>query len=574
MLIFAESLLNKYLIYGGILFLLLVILGLVITFLISKKSDSLFAGKILDSSNSIRVFRLDIQNDRTDYYNASSIRRRRSSSLTNFYNMFPSNERERLIDWVGALLDKDADAPQTLEISVIVHRNRKKYFTLLQVTKIDYANQIIHLESHLLRFMNVSRSKRNNEGFYKFSTQNALSAALKSKPNRGFTCCIKFFRKNTTDSITRLDFVTIKNALVPFINKDRMMIEYGEDEIFVTDFKATIRGQVVQALHMIETEARRRMSVNASIDYLQYTIGIIENKLVNSNLEKIIEESEKLAYTAQEEGVTYLFYEENGEGAQRVSSQNYRTEVERIIYDKRFQYLYRPVYDVGRQRVIGYQSIIKPLDSFFGSIEELKNYAFKTNDDRELFSTLARNSISRFIQQKSEKNHILFFDVTYNEMAFVARTLSHIQGIKETKIVICIREQDFLDLPSMSTDSIIAMVTNLRSNGYAAALRIEDNSDLTLLPKIYETFDYFIIDSNTQISNRSFNSLPIFQNLIENLLKFNKTLVAENMSSWDSVELLVRLGVEIVASEVIGPSDENVLPIAKKTTMKLNKIIE
>lgn len=574
MLIFAESTLNKYLLFGGILFIGILLVLLVISFVISKRNDSIFTGKIQDSSNSIRVFRLDIQNDRTDYYNASSIRRRRCSSLTNFYNMFPSNERERLIDWIGALLDKDSGAPQTLEISVIVHRNRKKYFTLLQVTKIDYANQIIHLESHLLRFMNVSRSRRNNEGFYKFSTQTALSNALREKPNRGFTCCVKFYQKNSTEKISRLDFVTLKNAFVPFISKDRMMIEYGDDEIFITDFKASIRGQVVQALHAIELETRRRMSVNTSVDYIQYSIAIMENKLLDSDLEKIIEEGEKLVLTAREEGLSYLFYEEYGENVQRVSSQNYRTEVERIIYDKRFQYLYRPIYDVGRKRTIGYQSIIKPLDSFFGSIEELKSYAYKTNDDRELFSTLARNAISRFIQQKSEKNHTLFFDVSYNEIAFVARTLSHIQGIKETKVVICIAEKDFLDLPSMSTDSIIAMVTNLRSNGYAAALRIDDYSDLTLLPKIYETFDYFIIESDATISNRSMNRLPIFQNLIENLLKFNKTLVASNMTSWDSVELLVRLGVEIVSSEVIGASDENVLPISKKAKMKLDKINE
>ena len=68
------------------------------------------------------------------------------------------------------------------------------------------------------------------------------------------------------------------------------------------------------------------------------------------------------------------------------------------------------------------------------------------------------------------------------------------------------------------------------------------------------------------------NRLPIFQNLIENLLKFNKILVADNMISWDSVELVVRLGIEIVSSEVISPSDENVLPISKKNILKLEKM--
>ena len=574
MLIFADSNVDKYLLIAGILFLALILIAVVVTFIISKRKDHLFLSKVVDSSNSIRVFRLDIKNDRTDYYNAANIRNRRTSSLTNFYNMFPSSEREKLIDWVGSLLDKDSDAQQTLEISVIVHRNRKKYFTLLQVTKIDYENQIIHLESHLLKFMNVSRSRRNNEGFYKFSTELALSRALKERPNRGFTVVLRFYLKNSTDKISRLDFAHIKNALVPFISNNRMMSEYSEEEIIITDFKSSIRGQVVQAMHMIEAELRRRMSVKSSIEYLAYSAGVIENKLLDSDLEKIIREGEKLSITAQEEGLRYLFYEENGKLITPEHTQNYRTEVERIIYDKRFQYLYRPVYDVGRGKVIGYKAIIKPLDSFFGSIEELKSYAYKTNDDRELFSTLARNSISRFIQQKSEKNHILFFDVSYNETSFVARTLSHIQGIKETKIVVVINEQDFIDLPSMTSESVIAMITNLRSNGYQCALRIKDKSNLTLLPKIYDTFDYFIIDSDAELSGRSLNQLPIFQKLIENLLKFHKILVADNMSSYDSVELLVRLGVEIVSSETIGPSDENVLPIAKKTMMKLDKIID
>lgn len=574
MRIFAESNIDKYLLIGGILLIVLVLFFVVITFIISHHHDTIYSSKVIDSSNSIRVFRLDIKNDRTDYYNAASIRNRRSSTLTNFYNMFPSSERERLIDWVGALFDKDSGAPQTLEISVIVHRNRKKYFTLLQVTKIDYENQIIHLESHLLKFMNVSRSRRNNEGFYKFSNQLALQRALKEKPNRGFTICLRFFSKNSTNKISRLDFVHIKNALVPFISNQRMMSEYNEDEIIIVDFKASIRAQVVQALHVIEAEIRRRMSVKSNVDYLSYSAAIIENKILKGDLQKIIIEGENLSVMAQEEGLKYLFYEENGNFIAPENTQNYRTEVERIIYDKRFQYLYRPIYDVGRSRTIGYKAIIKPLDSFFGSIEELKSYAYKTNDDRELFSTLARNSISRFIQQKAEKSHILFFDVSYNETSFVSRTLSHIQGIKETKVVIVINEQDFIDLPSMTSESVIAMITNLRSNGYNCALRINDESNLTLLPKIYEAFDYFIIDSDAQLSNRSMNQLPIFQKLIENLLKFHKTLLADNMTSWDSVELLVRLGVEIVSSEVIGASDENVLPIAKKTAMKLDKIID
>lgn len=563
-----------YVLYGALILLGVVFIFVVVTMGVSFRVQQKLHEKVLDSSNSIRVFRLDIRNDRTDYFDSTNLQSRRISSLTNFYNMFPSNERERLIEWVGHLLEKDEETPQTLEISIIIRRNKRRYFTLLEVTNVDYENQVIHLESHILRFINVSKSRRNKEGFYKFSTQTSLSASMKEKQNRGHTICIRFFQKHSNEPIPKLQFAMVKNALVPLISSSRLMIEYGIDEILVCDFKASIRSQAVQLIHLIEAEIKRHLAINSSIEDFGYSAGIIDNKLLHSDLEKIIEEGSKLTLAAREENLHYVFFEESGGFNATVDHQNYRTEVERIIYDKRLEYLYRPVYDAERSKTVGYKAIVKPQDSFFGSIEELKSYAYKTSDDKELFTTIARNCISRFIQQKSDKNQILFFDATYNEIPFIARTLSYIQGIKETRVVVVINEEDFDDLPQMSTESVISSLVNLKSRGYAPALRIRDKSELPLHPSIYEAFDYFIIDADESVTSHALRQLPIFQKLIENLLKFRKTIIAENMPSWDSVELVVRLGVSIVSSEVIGPSDQNVLPLNKKTMLKLDRILQ
>ena len=83
-----------------------------------------------------------------------------------------------------------------MEADVLVNRGKNSYFCLLKLLKYDVSVGLIHIESHLLRFitpMNTTAKKRRGAvmGVVKRSQMNQLIS--KDKSLRGFTFAIRFF---------------------------------------------------------------------------------------------------------------------------------------------------------------------------------------------------------------------------------------------------------------------------------------------------------------------------------------------------------------------------------------------
>jgi hypothetical protein len=78
----------------------------------------------------------------------------------------------------------------------------------------------------------------------------------------------------------------------------------------------------------------------------------------------------------------------------------FRSEVERIIYEKRIVYTYRPVFNCEEAQGHGFFARATPLNTSFASIEELKNYAVRAKDDKNLFAAIAKNLIPRFVNER------------------------------------------------------------------------------------------------------------------------------------------------------------------------------
>ena len=59
--------------------------------------------------------------------------------------------------------------------------------------------------------------------------------------------------------------------------------------------------------------------------------------------------------------------------------------------------------------------------------------------------------------------------------------------------------------------------------------------------------------------------------LIEALLRYNRPIIASDLESWQSVELIIESGITYISTDVISPSNDMLLPIEKK---KLEKVIQ
>lgn len=568
-----EMSLENILILSGVALLGVVLIVLIISFILSQTSSKRYKNDIYETSNSLRVFIIDAKNDRVRYFNRSRLQRKKTSTITAFYNQFPANERDKIITWVGDLLDDTPNTPKYLEISVLINFNKKSYFSLLQVTKVDHAKDIIYLESYILKYMYATKTK--NIKVRKFLSREKFIACLNAYHQpKGVTFAIDFFNKRTLEEeIPHLLFSQIKNVLVPYITPYRPMIEHGDNKLIISDLKISQRTNMLAFINTLRNEINRLLMISSETDTVGFSFGVAENKYFYNSTDSLIDSVVELSQVAKEDGKDFLIFEEGKKINPEGDVLHYRTEVERIIQDKKIRYTYQPIYNAAKSRMLGYQAHFEPLDSLFDSIDELKAYAIRTEDDKELFATIARNSISRFIQQRDGVSLKLFFPLSINEIGYVNRTFSHISSIKDANIVLIFSEPEILDLSTDAMDSTIQLIKTFKSKGYEVALLIDEN-EAALPSSAYEIFDFFMLSVSAHITNRKLQNrqLPSFQALIEKLLRYNRPILAIDIPTWSLVEYVIKLGIDIVSSDAIAPGDENILPLNKKSITKLKNM--
>lgn len=546
---------------------------LIISLFAYRKGERKYRRSIGGLSNSLRVYVVDVKNDKVRYFNRSNLRKRRSSSITDFYNQFPAAERDRLINWIAELIDDPEKAGKSLEINVLSRRSRRSFFSVLDVQKVDQAAQVIHLESYILPYISERRSRK---GALSFSSREAFSqAVMKSAALKGVTFALDFFGRKMRyagNAFPRVIFSQVKDILSSYLTPTRLMLETSPHEIVVAALKATSRAKALQVISSVREAVNRHLLVSSFADEVGFSVGVVENRFFPNEPDKLIENALYVARLAHEEASEQILWYEKGMNASLPGDYTYRTEVERIIRDKKLAYTYRLIYDAARLRPFGYLSRARPVGTVFETLGELKDYAVRTEDDRALFGTIAKNVISTFISESYDADLRLFFPIRFAEKNNVMRTLPHIAKIKETRVVLVLEEEELSDIVVNRDEIIVSDVRSLKVKGYEVALVLDD-SELTLTPRVYELFDYYIIGGyltrNVKTDARARLRL---HGLIEKLLPFQRPIIASDLANWSDVELIVKLGVDLISSEIVSPANELVVPIAQKSENKIKAI--
>lgn len=564
---------NTLFLFISILLLGIIFVSIVISFIVVFASSKKKLTELSDSSNSLRVYIVDAKNDQVRYFNRSRLQRKKISTITAFYNQFPADDRNKVISWIGDLLDNIEGTPKYLEVNVLFNYNKKSYFSILQVSKVDLDKSIIYLESYILKYMYVRKDKKTNVNKYlsreKFSDSLELNHQAK-----GVTFAINFFNKRTMENeISRLLFAQIKNVLVKYATPYRPMLEHEDNQIIISDLKINARTQILVFINTLKNEINRLLLINSEDDIIGFSFGVAENRYFYNAVDQLLETVVELANIAKDDNKLMLVYEEGKKIEKEKDELHFRTEVERIIQDKKIKYTYRPIYNSERKRILGYQANFEPLDSFFDSIQELKSYALRTEDDQELFTTISKNSITRFVQEKDGASLRLFFPVNVNEISYINQTFAYISSIKEANIVLILNEDELLDQPTELNPAFIENIMAFKSKGYEVGLLLNDN-EAALSSQFYEVFDYFLLSVASHVTDRKSQNrqLPSFQSLVEKLLRYNKPIIAIDIPNWSLVEYVIKLGVDIIGGDPIAPFDENVLPLNTKILQKINNM--
>jgi hypothetical protein len=547
------------------------LIAVIIMFGVSNHKDENHFREIKDLSNSLRVFVIDIQNDTVKYFNSAHLRDRKTSSITSFYNQYKSKEREMLINWIGNLLEDNEETPKFLEIGVYIRSSKRTVTSILEVQKIDFKKQLIFIESHLLPTTFKGKHKGDKPEFVK---KEYLFKKISLSNGKGATYALNFYNKHTkTADISQLVYADLRDIMVGFSSETVFVTEEKFGQILVTNLDVKGKLEISAFVDTLKARINRFLLIKSHSDDIEYTIGVIKNSENFRDGQTLIKNALMVSDLTKDTENQVAYFDDIKTMLIDDQGKQFRTDVQEVIEDNKLRYYFQPIYNVDRNRVVAYQSSVVPYDSYFHEIDTLKNYAMRTEDDKVLFSTITKNVISRFIQEKNDDHVLLFFPVSFNEINFVNRSLGHTSGVNDIHIVLVLKERDLSALPDeYEEETLINTIRSFKSKGYAVALEIDD-AILTLSPTLYGSFDYFNLSVATHISKKNAGrNLPSFQGLIEKLLHYEKPIVALDIQSWDIVELVYRLGVSNICSDAIAPPNENIMPIQRKIITKIKNL--
>ena len=556
----------------------LLIVLLTLFFVLQTITEKNYVKQLSQESSSTIIYIINVRQNKVTYFNKSDMKNKVNADLASFYDTFHPNDVEKVKSWIFSICMDGKKAEQYLEADVLINNGKKPYFSLLRLLKYNPEIGLVHLESRILKYItpnNAPKTKTNNKktptGIVKRSVIQSL--INKNKSLRGYSYCIRFFytkqKTLSNNKIERHMIMTFKNVVYPFGSAPRVqrqILDDGGNELFLFDLKISSRDSAMQLANSIAHALRKSMEVNGFSGYMSFVIGIVENGQYYQDFDSIMECCKEACISGQTNSQEVVLHQRN------INSNNdmvqYKQQIEHIMKDDVLRYLFRPIIDAKKSEVIGYFEYVKAYDSPFADFREMSKYAAKINQNVNFFATVAKHVIPKFVGESPNPNYHLFLAVSMVDIEHITEIVSQIPNSDQANIVYVFDEQEVNENAS-SIELLRNALLSLKDQNYKIALLLKDK-DLLLDDSIYFLFDYFIVGSAMLSAIRINNRIRLSTYaLIESLLKYSKKIIATDLESWQSVELIIESGITYISSEVIAPSNDMLLPLEKKKMEKV-----
>ena len=566
-----------------IFFSLIVTLGLLLIFLIVffalvEHKDRKFRNAINYESTTTRIFVIDVKKNKFIQFNKSDIAHKVSDDLFTFYSHFHPNDIERVKNWIFQICTDSKNAPEYLEADVLLNKSRSFCFSLLRL--VDYKTEVglIHLESHLLKYitpLNAVKKKIDGKsgpiGIVKRST--IMQTINRNKSLSGFTYCIRFFYTKqkviSNDKIERYMIMNLKNVVYPYassLRTPRQILDNGDSEIFLFDLRISNKESAMQLASSISRSLKRQIEVNGFAGYVNFSIGLVENGTFYQDYDAIEEKAREACISGQTNSKEIVLYQRNVGEVNEMAI--YNEQIEHILKDGVLRFLYRPIINVKTSQTIGYFEYVKAYDSPFFNFNEMSKYASRINKNLELFAIICKNVIPKFLSERQDDGTRLFLSISMIDINHIVDTITHVPNYDKANIVLVFDEQE-LNENSANVELLIETLERIKNNGFELALSLKDKN-LLLNDKVYFLFHYYVVGSAMMEEVKHNNRIRLsLYALIESLLKYNRPIIATDLDGWQAVELIIKSGINYISSDAVAPSNDMLLPVERK---KMDKI--
>ncbi len=565
------------------LILLLLLVTICVSFLAERNKQRDFKQIIVNESASVRLFYINKPNNQVRFFNLSSMNKVKVTSLDSFYASFPLNEQNRLKEWIDALLE-GKQAPIYYETLVYFHKERRTVPSFLQVDSLDVSKGILHLKSYLLRFNKPTHSSNRS-----FSTETDFAEYLRTYGNKaGVTYCFSLAKANNGFSnfdprikdaeLTAELANKFKNLIVPYASKSEKVIRLSAMEIVVANFDIVDISNAIYFALRVKEGVEKALNGGSKKAYAKYRlyVGIVNNKDINEGSDALLDAARISSYEAlKKQKETIHFYSKDDSDISLADELHYRNEVDRIIYEKKLSFSYRPIYAVSKKKIYGYLARAIPTGTSFGSLDELKNYAIRAKDEKSLFASMAKKVIPTFVNERMDKTHKLFYPVRMDERTLISSFFSHYPSAKEANLVFVFKENDIaVNYDSEEPESLAKFVSGIKKSGYKFAIYLS-GKNLALDKSVYSLADAFLVDfSSGEDANMDTAIRSELHALVEKLMRFKKPIIGTNLMNWNAIELVVGSKVEYISSDSFAPYETMFKPLNTKNVDRLKEMVE
>ncbi len=558
----------------GILALVIIIAGSILTAYMMEKKGSVVERRIKEESSTIRVVRFDFSKDRVRYFNLKDIAGVKETDIGTFLQSFPSREGLKVRNWAEDLFKGNADS-EFLECDVYMKRSKKIAPSFLRAIHVDSKKKILLVESYLLR-SNVLKShagKRHPDSPSDFATR----LKQDNSPNGATFCFAYSVRGKSLSSESNAISERVINCLWRFVLGNQLLIKRSKNRFIVCNFDMYDATQALNYALEVCTAANRELRAKRKKGQGEITLkcGIVMNGDVLKNADLLIGQAMAAADKALEGRDTVHIYKK-GEALSNEAEfgTTFRTEVERIIYGKRIGYSYRPIVSLNMTRIVGYLGKAEPLNTAFGSMDELINYAERANDIKTLLNAVVNEMAKPYLSDRPLKSQSLYIPIKMHQVDFVLAALMRATKNQTAPIYVLIDDAEAAkSLSPLKTDTFIDTLANIKKGGFRIAFLISGEGTL-LSQKVYSQADSFIVsfsgaDTGLSIDTRVRSGLHA---MAEKLLKYKKPIIASGLENFSAIELVHSDGIDYVSSDALAPYADKFYPLGEKTVEKLKDL--
>ncbi len=568
---------------GVTLFVVASIVGIAIFLKIGLRQKR-FESKLTDPNRRVRIIIVNAPRQEVTSFSLGDMKNKREQSLNSFYNSFPSAERVKLNDWINSILNGSNDVPYFLISYQRKNKSKKSerkalhYF--FRLVNADPTTGIIHLESYL-----IDKSFRTRNARKMLSSESELAESLRANGSTsGMTFCFKLVEKETTykSKNSKPQKIDLDKKFVDYVSRyavgNQKILNLAPGELAIANFTFNDLSQgllfALEVIYGVTAQLSEDLGKSAkTLSQFQIKCGFLLNKDCLGDSDVILRQVSILANSIVNTPRPIAIYEKVNTPLAAYSEEpqsDFDNEITRLIEEKRISYTFRPVYDAKRMKIYGYISRFSPVNSSFTTATQMKNYAVRTGCLQTLLTAIMKNTIPKFISERSNKEHRLFFRVKMDERDVCVPILMRSRIVKESNLYLTYGADDIQNsLDAMGLDKFLSQTEELRGKGIRFAMILKNNI-LDLDHRIYEKCDAFFVDLSSEDNfDKDARIRSELHVLVEGLLKYKKPIIATNLTTWNIVEMVVRSGIDYISSDMVAPYEKMMKPLPSKSVTKL-----